>query len=42
MKKVNTILFSNKADPDLKKLNGKIFSLLTGGGGNQNYWHWLF
>ena len=25
-----------------KKLNGKIFTLLTGGGGNTNYWHWLF
>jgi capsular polysaccharide biosynthesis protein len=25
-----------------KKLNGTIFSLLTGGGGNTNYWHWLF
>ena len=25
-----------------KKLKGKILSLLTGGGGNTNYWHWLF
>ena len=25
-----------------KKFKGKIFSLLTGGGGNHNYWHWLF
>ena len=25
-----------------KKLNGTVFSLLTGGGGNANYWHWLF
>ena len=25
-----------------KKINGVIFSLLTGGAGNFNYWHWLF
>tara|TARA_B100002019_G_C21238221_1_gene583992 strand:+ start:606 stop:1718 length:1113 start_codon:yes stop_codon:yes gene_type:complete len=25
-----------------KKLNGKVLSLLTGGAGNHNYWHWLF
>ena len=25
-----------------KKLKGRIFSLLIGGGGNENYWHWLF
>ena len=25
-----------------KKINGKVLSLLTGGGGNSNYWHWLF
>ena len=25
-----------------KKLNGTIFVLLTGGAGNDNYWHWLF
>jgi capsular polysaccharide biosynthesis protein len=25
-----------------KKLKGSVFSLLTGGGGNHNYWHWLF
>ena len=25
-----------------KKLKGKILTLLTGGGGNTNYWHWLF
>ena len=32
-----------KGTPRFKKnLKGKIFSLLTGGGGNQNYWHWLF
>ena len=32
-----------KGTPKLKKrLKGKTFSLLTGGGGNANYWHWLF
>ncbi len=25
-----------------KNIKGKVFSLLTGGGGNKNYWHWLF
>ena len=32
-----------KGTPKLKKkLTGSVFSLLTGGGGNANYWHWLF
>jgi len=26
----------------LKKLDGTVLSLLTGGAGNTNYWHWLF
>ena len=26
----------------LKKLNGNVLSLLTGGGGNNNYFHWMF
>jgi len=26
----------------VKNLKGTIFSLLTGGGGNENYYHWLF
>ena len=25
-----------------KSLNGTVFTLLTGGAGNSNYWHWLF
>ena len=25
-----------------KKIKGKVVSLLTGGGGNSNYWHWMF
>ena len=29
--------------PKLRKnMKGSILSLLTGGGGNSNYWHWLF
>ena len=32
-----------KGTPKFKKnLKGSVFSLLTGGGGNSNYWHWLF
>ena len=32
-----------KGTPKLKKrLKGSVLSLLTGGGGNSNYWHWLF
>ena len=32
-----------KGTPKLKKkLNGSVLSLLTGGAGNNNYWHWLF
>ena len=39
--KVNSVF--TKGTPRLKKkLKGKVFSLLTGGGGNTNYWHWLF
>ena len=30
-----------KGTPRLKILKGRIFSLLTGGGGNSNYFHWL-
>jgi capsular polysaccharide biosynthesis protein len=26
----------------LRNLNGAVLSLLTGGAGNANYWHWLF
>ena len=33
----------NKGTPRLKKkLNNRLFSLLTGGAGNHNYWHWMF
>ena len=26
----------------LRNLNGIVLSLLTGGAGNENYWHWLY
>tara|TARA_B100000674_G_C37947614_1_gene965706 strand:+ start:76 stop:1185 length:1110 start_codon:yes stop_codon:yes gene_type:complete len=39
--KKNIVFF--KGTPRLqKKINGSVLSLLTGGGGNNNYWHWLF
>ena len=39
---LNNIVFQ-KGTPRLKKnLKGMVFSLLTGGAGNSNYWHWLF
>ena len=32
-----------KGTPKFKrKVKGSVMSLLTGGGGNENYWHWLF
>ena len=36
------IVFKKGTPRILKKLNGTTLSLLTGGGGNYNYWHWLF
>ena len=38
----NNIVFSKGTPRKLKNLNGSVLSLLTGGGGNNNYWHWLF
>ncbi len=35
------IVFSKGTPRIIKKFNGTIFSLLTGGGGNFNYLHWL-
>ena len=26
----------------LKEIKGTVLSLLTGGAGNNNYWHWLY
>jgi len=36
------IVFRKGTPRLLRKLNGNILSLLTGGGGNNNYWHWLY
>ena len=38
----NNIVIKKGTPRKLKKLNGSVLSLLTGGGGNDNYWHWLF
>ena len=41
--KINDNIVFKKGTPRiLKNLNGTVLSLLTGGGGNSNYWHWLF
>ena len=40
--KINDNVVFNKGTPrKLKNLNGTVLSLLTGGAGNSNYWHWL-
>ena len=38
----DNIVFKNGTPRIKKKFNGIVFSLLTGGAGNENYWHWLF
>ena len=39
--KLNSVI--SKGTPRFKKkIKGNVLSLLTGGGGNSNYWHWLF
>jgi len=38
----NNIVFSKGTPRFQKKIKGTVLSLLTGGGGNNNYWHWLF
>ena len=35
------VVFKKGTPRVLKNLNGTVLSLLTGGGGNNNYWHWL-
>jgi len=40
---VNKNIVIKKGTPRfLKKLNGSVLSLLTGGGGNDNFFHWFF
>ncbi len=36
------IVFTKGTPRIKKKIHGNILSLLTGGAGNNNYWHWLF
>ncbi len=36
------IVFKTGTPRILKELKGTVLSLLTGGGGNNNYWHWLY
>tara|TARA_B100001123_G_scaffold306798_1_gene342812 strand:+ start:2822 stop:3949 length:1128 start_codon:yes stop_codon:yes gene_type:complete len=38
----NNIVFTKGTPRKLRNLNGSVLSLLTGGAGNNNYWHWLF
>jgi len=38
----DNIVFNKGTSRVLKKLEGTTLSLLTGGAGNNNYWHWLY
>ena len=39
--KLNSVL--KKGTPRIqRKFKGTVFSTLSGGGGNFNYWHWMF
>ena len=38
----NNIVLEKGTPRKLRKLNGTVLSLLTGGAGNSNYWHWLY
>ena len=38
----NNIVFKKGTPRKLKNLKGTVLSLLTGGGGNNNYWHWPY
>ena len=39
---MNNSVLKNGTPRILKKIKGVTASLLTGGGGNDNYWHWLY
>ena len=41
-KSENNIVFKKGTPRKLKNLKGTVLSLLTGGAGNTNYWHWIF
>jgi hypothetical protein len=38
----DSIVFEKGTPRILRKINGSVFSLLTGGAGNDNYWHWIY
>ncbi len=38
----NNTVFSNNTPKIKKKINGLTLSILTGGAGNNNYWHWMY
>ncbi len=38
----DNIVFEVGTPRRLRNLNGMVLSLLTGGAGNENYWHWLY
>ena len=38
----NNVVFEKGTPRILRKLDGIVASLLTGGGGNSSYWHWLY
>ena len=38
----DNVVFTKGTPRILRNLKGRVLSLLTGGGGNNNYWHWLF
>ena len=38
----DNIVFKKGTPRIKKKINGNVLSLLTGGAGNSNYWHWMF
>ena len=39
---MNNSVISSGTPRFKKKITGKIASFLTGGGGNSNYWHWMY
>ena len=38
----DNVVFKKGTPRKLHKLNGRVMSLLTGGGGNNSYWHWMY
>lgn len=38
----NNIVFTKGTQKILKKISGPLLCMLTGGAGNNNYWHWMY